>query len=473
MESGNQGCFTGQIRVQTGILNTLMIHPLLSMKSTNNSRTVKKNKICLVTSVRNEGVHLTEWIAYHLLIGVTHFLVFSNDCDDGTDELLGTFHKAGIITHVPQEILPAEKPQVKSFQRAWNEFLPAIAPDYVYVADPDEFLNLKCFDSIDQLLDYYDYPEALAIQWRHFGSSGRFFREPRLTVERFVQASVSDNWHNRQIKTITRYDPAAIKALSAHRPVFKKPEAKRRYILPGICRGGVPLPQEVVQGANAKRVPGHFPVMHSIAQVNHYATRSIEEFSVKKNRGNGVLVNTMKASLHFRDDYFVEHDLNDVVDTSLLRRLSELVIEYDNLVERLQLGTLITRMESLFADKVVLIPEDRVERENYILIPDHPGTQAAGCTVLSRETLPARIPEGTQAFFSGELLIAEGDSQLEELQLLTATGRCLPALLEKHPGRIVFRFARSDIDETTLWITARFNDDSQKTLARIYRNPTS
>ncbi|MGI9213472.1 MAG: glycosyltransferase family 2 protein [Methylococcaceae bacterium] len=442
------------------------------MNVANSPLSARKNKICLVTSVRNEGVHLAEWIAYHLLIGVTHFLVFSNDCDDGTDELLGKFHQAGIITHVPQEILPSEKPQVKSFQRAWNEFLPAIAPDYVYVADPDEFLNLKCFDSIDQLLNYYDYPEALAIQWRHFGSSGRFFREPRLTVERFVYASLSDNWHNRQIKTISRYEPTAVKALAAHRPVFKKPEAKRRYILPGICRGGVTLPQEVVQGANAKRMPGHFPIMQSIAQVNHYATRSIEEFNVKKNRGNGVLVNTMKAALHFRDDYFMEHDLNDVVDTSLLRRLSELVIEYDNLVERLQLDTLITRMESLFADKVIMTPEDRIERENYILIPEPPGTQADGGFVFSRETLPARIAEDAQAFFSGELLIADGCSQLEELQLLTATGRCLPAILEKHPGRILFRFARSDIDETTLWITARFNDDSQKTLARLYRNPT-
>ncbi len=307
-----------------------------------------KLNICMVTSVRNEGVHLLEWIAYHRRIGIEHFLIFSNDCDDGTDELLGKFQQAGMVTHVPQAILPSEKPQQKAFQRAWQEFLPAIKPDYVFVADPDEFLNIKCFNTIDELLDYYRYPDALAIQWRHFGSSGLTLRDQRLTVERFIHASLSDNFHNRQFKTISRYDPGHVKGLAAHRPLFKKPGATRRYLLPGICREGVNVPQAVVEGANPKFVPGVFPVMHSVAQVNHYAIRSVEEFTVKRNRGNGILSNSMKADLHYRDDYFIEHDLNDSVETSIHRHLPELRSACTNLAECLQAAALLVQLESLF-----------------------------------------------------------------------------------------------------------------------------
>lgn len=312
------------------------------------THTPRKLNICMVTSVRNEGVHLLEWIAYHHLLGIGHFLIFSNDCDDGTDELLNKFQQAGMVTHVPQEILPAEKPQEKAFLRAWQEFLPALKPDYVFVADPDEFLNLKCFASVEELLDYYGQPDALAIQWRHFGSSGLVLRDERLTVERFIHASLTDNFHNRQFKTISRYDPAHVKGLAAHRPLFKKPGAARRYLLPGICREGVRVPQAVLTGANPKFMPGNFPLMHAIAQVNHYAVRSVEEFNAKRNRGNGILSNRMKASLHYQDDYFIGHDLNDVEETSIHRFLPQLRMACAELIDRLQATETLTRMESLF-----------------------------------------------------------------------------------------------------------------------------
>lgn len=34
---------------------------------------------------RGESIHLKEWLEYHLLIGVQHFWLVSNDCEDQTD----------------------------------------------------------------------------------------------------------------------------------------------------------------------------------------------------------------------------------------------------------------------------------------------------------------------------------------------------------------------------------------------------
>ena len=44
-------------------------------------------KILAVLTVRNEGAFLLEWLAHHRACGFTDFLVFSNDCQDGTDAI--------------------------------------------------------------------------------------------------------------------------------------------------------------------------------------------------------------------------------------------------------------------------------------------------------------------------------------------------------------------------------------------------
>ena len=45
-------------------------------------------RILAVLTVRNEAAFLLEWLAHHRAVGVTDFLVFSNDCQDGTDAML-------------------------------------------------------------------------------------------------------------------------------------------------------------------------------------------------------------------------------------------------------------------------------------------------------------------------------------------------------------------------------------------------
>ncbi|WP_413851471.1 glycosyltransferase family 2 protein, partial [Tateyamaria sp.] len=50
--------------------------------------------------MRNEGAFLLEWLAHHRAVGVDHFVVFSNDCDDGTDDMLDKLAELGWLTHV-------------------------------------------------------------------------------------------------------------------------------------------------------------------------------------------------------------------------------------------------------------------------------------------------------------------------------------------------------------------------------------
>ena len=54
-------------------------------------------KITAVTTQKNEGACLLEWIAYHKIIGFTDIVILSNDCEDGSDEMLDHLSKAGEI----------------------------------------------------------------------------------------------------------------------------------------------------------------------------------------------------------------------------------------------------------------------------------------------------------------------------------------------------------------------------------------
>ena len=57
-------------------------------------------KIMAVTTQKNEGVFLLELIAYHKIIGFTDIVILSNDCEDGSDEMLDHLSKSGEIVHL-------------------------------------------------------------------------------------------------------------------------------------------------------------------------------------------------------------------------------------------------------------------------------------------------------------------------------------------------------------------------------------
>ena len=89
-----------------------------------------------ITSVKNEGPFLLEWLAHHRAVGFTDFLVFSNDCDDGTDAMLDRLAELGWLTHLPNPGPWKEGPQWAALKRADAHPLVAQA-DWIAVIDVD------------------------------------------------------------------------------------------------------------------------------------------------------------------------------------------------------------------------------------------------------------------------------------------------------------------------------------------------
>ena len=54
-----------------------------------------RSRKVIVACMRNEALFTVEWVAHHLAVGFDKIVIFTNDCDDGTDLLLSALQRGG------------------------------------------------------------------------------------------------------------------------------------------------------------------------------------------------------------------------------------------------------------------------------------------------------------------------------------------------------------------------------------------
>lgn len=239
----------------------------------------------LVSTMRNEAPFVLEWVAHHLGAGFTDLLVYSNDCADGTDALLGALADAGVLTHVAHRPDPGKSVQWQALQAAWKHPLRRQA-DWVLVSDADEFLNVHAGDrSLAALIAALPRgTDAVALPWRFFGHNDvADFIDAPVTAQ-FTRAIPGDCTYPVQatfFKTLFRTD-GPFNQLGVHRPKQKKTGKAR---LPRFADGsGETLPESFAAAADRLALYGT-GVGRSLAEINHYAVRSAASFLVKRDRG--------------------------------------------------------------------------------------------------------------------------------------------------------------------------------------------
>ena len=56
--------------------------------------------VVIVCIVRDEAHYLEEWMAYHVALGVDHFLIYDNGSTDGSADLLERYQNHGLVTRI-------------------------------------------------------------------------------------------------------------------------------------------------------------------------------------------------------------------------------------------------------------------------------------------------------------------------------------------------------------------------------------
>ena len=234
--------------------------------------------LAVVSIMKNEGPYIKEWLNYHLLAGVDHFFIYDNESPDNQREVLQPYIDAGIVTYT---FFPGTSPQFPAYDDAVNRF--KFLCRYMAFIDGDEFILPKSKSTItevvDEILDGKPNVGSLGLNWHMFGSSGQKNADyTRDVTERFVYRAPSD--FVSMIKDIV--NPRRIN-------YFENPHYMLHYDgFYTINEDGV-----IVNGGNNK------PSTDKKIVINHYVTKSYEEYMNKNKRGDVVYTNGK-----YEDKYF-------------------------------------------------------------------------------------------------------------------------------------------------------------------------
>jgi len=241
-------------------------------------------RIALVATMRNEGLFVLEWLAYHRLIGFTEVWVASNDCEDGSPELLDALAAKGLLTHLRCEPPPEEKAQIVAYM-AIGERLAGDWPDWLMTLDADEYLVVHVgAGRVTDLIAAVGDATAVMVNWRVFGSSGERRWSGDSVMRRFTRAAPRGHGVNRPFKTLFRGADAYQAPLLPHGPGYATDEAVAA-IRP-VDGGGHALPERYARSDGFLQREAD-EVDWTLAQVNHYNTRSWEDYLAKHARGGG------------------------------------------------------------------------------------------------------------------------------------------------------------------------------------------
>lgn len=269
----------------------------------------------IVTCMKNEAPFILEWVAHHLAVGFDHFVVYTNDCDDCTVELLDALANAGIVTRFDNPYLEMKKsaPQRGALKHAEKLDLVRNA-DWVLGADVDEFVNIHVGDgTLDALIKAADNPDALSMQWRLFGSAGHDTYSSSPIVEQHLQCA--PEFCPRPIQAWgvkTMFRPKNFASFGVHRP--------NKWLGNGACNwvngSGTPVADKFLESGWRFGTGGYG---YGLVTLNHYSVRNAESYLVKKDRGR---VNHVS-----RDQdgaYWLRMNFNMERNTSMLEKLPPL-----------------------------------------------------------------------------------------------------------------------------------------------------
>ncbi|RYF92577.1 MAG: hypothetical protein EOO00_07110 [Chitinophagaceae bacterium] len=250
-----------------------------------------KYELAICCIAKNEEHYLAEWIEYHLKIGVTRFYIYDNESPVPITTTLASYIDRGIAK---VEFIAGKKMQVTVHKHC----LANHGADCKWIAfiDVDEFIVPKTSTgNLVSFLKPYQKYGGLGMHWLVFGANGHLQRPRGTQRENYTRRSLKTHEINEHIKTIVQ--PRHVKWVPHDPHHFK-------YKFGKYC-----------VNENFERIDGATGVHTSNKiQLNHYFSRSQEDFHLKVARGRAD--STRERTV---DEFEIVNEFSNVViDESIL-----------------------------------------------------------------------------------------------------------------------------------------------------------
>ena len=372
--------------------------------------------LAIVAILKNEGAYLKEWLDYHLLAGVSHFYLYDNDSTDDFDAIIKPYVAAGLVT---SKRIAGKSAQFAAYDDAVQSY--RFACRYMAFIDLDEFIfpkvNRSVVEAVDDILSNFPDAAALTVNWQLFGSNGHDKADTsRGVLERFTRRAPVD-WvvpipnrdipgGNAQIKTIANPRKVAL-FTSAHFPIYFEGHHAVNE------QGGI-----VDSYCNE-------PVTAEKIALNHYNTKSREEFIAKMNKGRAG-----KDSKYLTLDWFDMYNRNEVFDDGILKYRSARAENFSLETDEHRLNRLIDALTKNLSDYANDTP------------PAEKFETALTCRAVS-SYLCGRLPDNERMKIFEEASLAAVLKSLDELKISDAR-----LLISELPNLLTLPYP--DVDELRL-----------------------
>ena len=243
--------------------------------------------IVLFCIAKLEHLYIEEFCNHHLSIGFDAIYIYDN-------EDVPTYHRMNLpnvhVIHFPGKVM-----QHKSIDHFTKTIMPTVT--HAIHMDCDEFIVLKKHETIQQFVKEYIKGDCagIGINWRFFGDSHKTYTNEPLR-KRFTWCQRNGDRH---IKTIFNKD-FFVKYNTMHDIEVKEGHIK--------CTNGT-----IIRG------PWNPNIDLSVIQLNHYKTKTLEEFIYIRQRGRADIPGkeTMEKIL----ESFHAHNFNEVEDLTLFHKV--------------------------------------------------------------------------------------------------------------------------------------------------------
>ncbi len=252
-----------------------------------------ENEVAIGAIMKDEGPYLKEWLDFHILVGITKFYLYDNGSTDNTRDILKPYIERGIVEY---HWFPGKCMQLPAYLEIINNH--ADDTRWLALIDLDEFLVPVHHETVPEFL--HTMPQNFAqliVTWVIYGSSGHKTKPDGLLMENYKRHAKN----TFGIKSIVN----------------------PRLLVEYTC-----LHQNLVAGwtidNNGKKLgrthQSTNPPAYNNLRLNHYYTKSYEEYMAKFKRGTA----TGESSEYRNAEKFKLYDRNEVYDDIMDKYIEKL-----------------------------------------------------------------------------------------------------------------------------------------------------
>jgi hypothetical protein len=219
--------------------------------------------VSVMAILKNEAPNMEEWLCHHMAIGVDHFFLYDNGSTDELHEVLKPYADHGVVTTVYFPLRGLQRDANNHVVRFFGD-----TTEWIAYVDIDEFLVPQDDESISDVMARYPDAEQVLVSRKEFCYSGH--RSP-------VEGLVTEEYREYS-EQVPRMGTSEILA----KPIIRPRDTARvgihnAFTVHGrtVNTAGQPTSEE----ATVIEDPSYAKL-----QMNHYFTKSWEEFQAKRTR---------------------------------------------------------------------------------------------------------------------------------------------------------------------------------------------